>query len=280
MKEKLPYFASLAEYMLWDDFLKEYHDDMKFDILWGNDIVMQSEKTPQKIVDDNQDLAIYNTKNFKIDDLSILKAYNNQDGEFRVIDQYPGQLGEDGALFKWFKYKFLPGGKYAQRSVLYIDGDESFTKVGIESVIGAEISMKREKNYDFFAKFDAIDRFAKSNELISEGEAQIMKQDDDGFVCWLVSKEPSKTAILVAANYFSPTEKVTVCNEDGSSYSEVKEGTEAWDKSVNLPGDCKVVAEFVFDGNDYVKKEFTTDENSLSFDVLQPSEFRIFLLAK
>jgi len=280
MKEKIPYFASLAEYMLWDGFLKEYHDDMKFDTLWGNDIISQFEKTPQKIVDDNQDLAIYNTKNFKIDNLSVLKAYNNQDGEFRVIDQYPGQLGENGALFKWFKYKFLPGGKYAQRSVLYIDGDESFTKVGIESVIGAEISMKRDKNYDFFAKFDAIGRFAKSNELITEGESQIMQQDDDGFVCWLVSKEPSKSAILVVANYFFPTEKVTVSDEDGSSYSEIKEGTEVWDKSVNLPGDCKVVGEFVFDGTDYVKKEFTSEDNSISFGVLQPSEFRVFLLAK
>ena len=280
IKEKIPYFATLAEYMLWDGFLKEYHDDMKFDILWGNDIISQSDKTPERIVEDNQDLSNYNTKNFKIEDLSILKAYNNQDGEFRAIDQYPGQLGENGALFKWFKYKFLPGGKYAQRPVLYVDGDESFTKTGIESVIGAEISMKREKNYEFFAKFDAINRFAKSQDLVTEGEAQIMQQDEDGFVCWLVSKEPSKTAILVVANHFAPTEKVTVTQEDGTSYPEIQEGTEVFDKSVNLPGDCKVVGEFVFDGVDYVQKEFTTEEHSLSFGVLQPSEFKVFLLNK
>ena len=30
MKKKIPYFATLAEYMLWDNFLKEYHQDMKF----------------------------------------------------------------------------------------------------------------------------------------------------------------------------------------------------------------------------------------------------------
>ena len=40
----------------------------------------------------------------------MLKTYNNQDGEFRCFDQYPGQLSETGALYKWFKYKFLPGG--------------------------------------------------------------------------------------------------------------------------------------------------------------------------
>ena len=46
MKSKIPYFGTLAEYMLWDDYLKEYHKDMGFDLLWGNDIVSQNEKTP------------------------------------------------------------------------------------------------------------------------------------------------------------------------------------------------------------------------------------------
>lgn len=279
MKAKIPYFASLAEYMLWDGFFKEYHEDMNFDILWGNDIISQFEKTPEKIIDDNQNLANYNTKNFKIENLSILKTYNNQDGEFRVIDQYPGQLGEDGALFKWFKYKFLPGGKYAQRPILYIDGDESFTETGIESVIGSEISMKRAKNYDFFAKFDAINRFAKSQELITEGEAQIIKQDDEGFVSWLISKEPLKSAVLVAANYQYPTEKVTIQDED-SSYPEIQEGDEIVDKSVSLPGDYKVVSEYVFDGTDFIEKKFTTEDHTLTFESLQPSEFKIFLLKK
>ena len=42
MKDKVPYFASLAEYMLWDGYFKEYHKDMKFDLLWGDDIVAQN----------------------------------------------------------------------------------------------------------------------------------------------------------------------------------------------------------------------------------------------
>lgn len=280
MKEKAPYFASLAEYMLWDKFYKEYHEDMKFDVLWGNDIVSQSEKSPEKIVEDNQFLSNYNTKNFKIDNLSILKTYNNQDGEFNVIDQYPGQLGEEGALFKWFKYKFLPGGKYAQRSVLYVDGDESFTQTGIERVIGAEVSMERENNAEFFKKFDAINRFAKSQELVTEGEAQVMTQDEDGFVSWLISKEAMKTSLLVVANYQHPTEKVTVEDEDGSSHAEIKEGEEVLDKSVNLPGDYTVKSEFVFDGTDFVEEPFSAENNSLVFEKLEPSEFRVFLLQK
>ena len=39
IKEKIPYFAVLGEYMLWDNYYKEYHEDMNFDLLWGNDIV-------------------------------------------------------------------------------------------------------------------------------------------------------------------------------------------------------------------------------------------------
>lgn len=280
MKQKIPHFATLAEYMLGYRFLKQYHEDMKFDTLWGDDISAQSEKTPKRIVEDNQDLAGYNRNNFKIENLSILKTYNNQDGEFKIIDRYPGQLGEEGALFKWFKYKFLPGGKYAQRPVLYIDGDESFTKQGIEKTIGNEISMVREKDYDFFAKFDAINRFAKSQELVTEGEAQIMEQDEDGFVSWLISKEPSRTAILVAANYNSPTEKVTVWEEEGHSHPEIIEGEEVLDKCINLPGDYSITSEFVFDGENFVEEKIEVAKNSLNFESLQPGEFKIFLLKK
>lgn len=279
MKAKIPYFATLAEYMLGGGFLKEYHEDMNFDSLWGNDITSQSEKTPERIMEDNQDLSHYNTKNFKIEDLSILKTYNNQDGEFRIIDQYPGQLGEEGALFKWFKYKFLPGGKYAQRPILYVDGDESFTQIGIEKTIGNEISMIRAKNYKFFDKFDAINRFAKSQELVTEGEAQIIEQDDEGFVSWLISKEPLKSALLVVANYQPPTEKITV-DDEGESYSEIKEGEEILDKSLHLPGDYTIKSEFVFDGKDFVEKEFKSKETELKFEKLQPSEFKVYLLSK
>jgi len=279
MKQKVPHFATLAEYMLGGGHLKEYHEDMKFDLLWGNDIPAQAEKTPEKIVDDNQNLEHYNTKNFGIDNLSILKTYNNQDGEFGFIDQYPGQLGEAGAIFKWFKYKFLPGGKNAQRPVLYIDGDESFTKVGIEKTIGNEISMKREKNYDFFAKFDAINRYAKSQELITEGEAQIITQEDDGFVSWMISKEPLKSALLVVANYNAPTEKVSI-QKNGKTNVEIKKGKNVTDKFVMLPGDYSVKSEIFFDGNDFVERNFDETENSLTFDKLEPSEFRIFLLNK
>ena len=279
MKDKVPYFATLAEYMLWDNFYKEYHEDMNFDVLWGNDIVSQSYKTPEAIADDNLSLTNYNTSTKKSTPLSILKSYNNQDGEFEAIDRYPAQLGREGALFKWFKYKFIPGGKLAQRPVMYIDGDESFTNGGIEAVIGSEVSMKREKDYDFFAKFDALDRFVKENSVITDGEAHIIRQDEDGFVAWQIQKEGVKNSLLVIANYNSPTEKFCV-EEDGNSWTEVREGHEVFDKTIELSCDYSIVSEFKFDGTDYSEEKFVAATNSLSFGKIMPAEFKIFTVIK
>ncbi|MBR5555672.1 hypothetical protein IKU74_06635 [bacterium] len=280
MKKKIPYFGTLAEYMLWDGFLKEYHQDMNFDLLWGNDIISQASKTPECIADDNTNLSNYNINYKKGQKLAILKTYNNQDGEFRAIDQYPGQLGEQGALFKWFKYKFLPGGKFAQRPMLYVDGDESFTKHGIESVIGEEVAMARENNYAFFKKFDAIDRFVKSHNVITDGEAQVILQEDDGFAAWLISKEPVKSAFLVIANFKYPTEKVTKTDEDGKSYSEVEEGEPIENKKLQLPGEFKITAEYVLEENDFVRKKIKRNDSELTIQKLEPGEFKVFGIRK
>lgn len=280
MKKNIPYFGTLAEYMLWDDFLKEYHKGMNFDLLWGNDIVSQCEKTPEKITEDNQHLANYNV-NFKNGEkLSILKTYNNQDGEFRCIDQYPGQLGENGALYKWFKYKFLPGGKFAGRPMLYVDGDESFTKRGIEKVIGEEISMARENNYDFYKKFNAIDMFVKNNPIITEGEAQIIIQDDDGFSAWIISRVPDKTAYLVVSNYKYANERVTMFDENNKSYSEIMEGKPVFDKTINLPLDCSIQKEYYIEDDEFKSNAFDTETSTLHFDKLDASEFRVYELKR
>lgn len=280
MKDKIPYFATLAEYMLWDNFYKEYHEDMNFDLLWGNDIVSQSYKIPEAIADDNLALANYNSGSKKSTPLSILKSYNNQDGEFEAIDRYPAQLGQQGALFKWFKFKFLPGGRNAQRPVMYIDGDESFTATGMEYIIGNEVSMKRAKDYDFFSKFDALDRFVKNSPVITDGEAHIIRQDDDGFVVWQIQKEGLKNSILVVANYNNPHEKFRQEDENGNSWTEEREGREVFDKTIELSCDYSIVSEFRFDGTDYLEEKFVAATNSLSFGKLMPAEFKFFTVIK
>lgn len=279
MKKKIPYFGTLAEYMLWDGFLKEYHQDMKFDILWGNDIISQFDKTPERIVDDNQELANYNVKFKKGNMLSILKTYNNQDGEFHVIDQYPAQLGEKGALYKWAKYKLLPGGKYAQRPMLYADGDESFTMGGLEYTIGEEVGMKRSDNDYFYNVFDALDRFVKNNNVITDGEAQIIIQDEDGYCAWLITKEPVKKAYLVVSNYKYPTEKVLKKAPTGEDYKEIVEGYAIFDKNIAIPTDYNLKYEYTLNEKDYEPQKLENSDN-IHFDKLEPGEFRIFELER
>jgi len=276
MKAQTPYFASLAEYMLWDDMYVEYHKDMGFDVLWGNDIISQYQKDVERIIADNAQIEEYNKVNGIPRNMSILKAYNNQDGEFREINQYPGQLGEEGALFKWFKLKFLPGGELANRPVLFLDGDESFTKTGIESVIGAEESMKRAENHDFFAKFDAIDRFAKNSELLNSGKAIAHQFDkESGFASWTVEKLGVQEKILVVANEKPPVETLQV---DG-------EWTEVTYKAVQnaemqAPAGYSISAEYIYDSKtgDFAEKQDVPNlnGNTLSFSVLNPSEFHIY----
>ncbi len=279
MKKKIPYFATLAEYMLWDNFYKEYHQDMKFDVLWGNDIISQFDKTPEKIMEDNQYLTNYNTKFKKGNMLSILKTYNNQDGEFHCIDQYPGQLGENGALYKWAKYKLLPGGKFAQRPMMYVDGDESYTCGGVEYTIGEEVAMKRSTNENFYTKFDAIDRFVKNNSIITGGEAQIIIEDDDGYCAWMITREPSRKAYLVVSNYKYPTEKITKTAITGESYKEIVEGYAIFDKDIHIPGDFNLKYEYVINDKDYEPQKIENSE-SIHFDKLEPGEFRIFELER
>ena len=282
LKESNKHCACLAEYMLGGHYYKEYHKDMLFDVLWGDDVIAQSSKTPQRIIENNQDLLDYNSENPKSPCLSILKTYNNQDGEFREIDQYPGQLGKEGALFKWFKFKFLPGGKLAQRPVLYVDGDESFTKTGIEGTIVSEIPLARAKDYDFFEKFDAINRFALDCELTREGEAQIINQEDEGFCAWMVSKDPLKETLLVVANYLPPTEQTKTRQEDGSEIASTKEAQPVYDKTIELPGDFKILSEIFYDyeQKSFIEKDFGSDDKSIHFDKIEPSEFKIYRLTR
>lgn len=282
LKENNKHFAILGEYMLWEGFYKEYHQDMKCDLLWGGDITSQHEKTPMRISKDNQDLGDYNEKYPNLSPVSVVKAYNNQDGEFRDIDQYPGQLGKEGALFKWFKFKFLPGGKNAQRPVLYVDGDESFTKTGIEGTIGAEISLAREKDYDFYNKFNAISEFAKNCDLTIDGEAQIIDQEEDGFVSWMISKDPLKETLLVVANYVPPTENLPTPKEDGTHEFNIKEGNPIFERSIELPCDYKIVSELIYDEEkaEFVETKITSENNKLTFEKLKPSEFKIYKLLR
>jgi len=279
LKRRSSYFAVLAEYMLWDDYYREYNLDMGFDLLWGNDIVSQNTKTPAQIIEDNATLEKYNVKNSILNPLSILKTYNNQDGEFEAIDQYPGQLGREGALFKWFKYKFLPGGEHANRPSLYIDGDESFTKRGIEYIIGNEVSMKRNKDWSFYERFNAINFFAQNCPVILKGKAQLIKETKEGLAVWEILSDEGN--LLVVANYQSPTEKVCVQHEDGTSSFEIKKGKTLENSVIELENRV-LTSFFEFDYDRmqkcmfFEKKLMSNIEDKITFNILKPAEFKVY----
>ena len=282
LKKRLSHFASMAEYRLWNSYFKEYHQDMSFDILWGNDTKTDYEKIPTEVINNNRELQDYNNSIYKDSLLSILKTYNNQDGEFRSVNRYLGLMDRDEALFKWFKIKFLPGGKLANRPCMYVDGDESFSKDGIEATIQDEVSLIRNDDEDFYNKFDAIRRLALNNELTRDGEAQIITQNKNGFISWMISKETVKECLIVAANYLPANEKILRQNSDGLMEYTIKENKTVKNKKIEIPGDFYLFSEYVWDEDkkDFVEHYFPSTEKTIEIDKLEPSEFKIFKIKR
>ncbi len=281
MKKQVPYFAVMAEYRLWNSYFKEYHQDMNFDILWGNDTKTDYEKTPVEVINNNRELQEYNSGVSKNSLLSILKTYNNQDGEFRTVNRYLGLMDRDEALFKWFKFKFLPGGKLAQRPVMYVDGDESFSKDGIEAAIQEEVSLIRENDEEFFHKFDAIRRLAINSELTIDGEAQVIN-NKNGFISWLISKETVKECFIIAANYLPSNEKILKQNTEGIMEYAIKTNNAVKNKKIEIPGDFELNCELVYepDKKDFVEHYCAQGIKTIEIEKLEPSQFRIFKIKR
>ena len=140
--------------------------------------------------------------------------------------------------------------------------------------------MAREHNQEFYDKFNAIDCFVKSQPVITDGEAQIIVEDDDGFAAWLITKEPLKTAFLVVANYKYPVEKVSKTDENGENYQEWVEGESVFDKVVHLPVDYTIVGEHVLQNNKFNKNICENSGADLELKELKNSEFRVFELLR
>ena len=131
----------------------------------------------------------------------------------------------------------------------------------------------------FSGSSDAIDRFVKNNDIIVNGESHVVRQYDDGFTVWQISKEGVKNALLVVANNQAPTEKFLV-EENGKSYTEVREGREVFDKNITLPCDYEIVSEYKFNGTDFVEEKLGSALVELTIGKLMPSEYKIYLLNK
>ena len=282
MKKNVPYFVTMAEYRLWNSYYKEYHQDMKFDVLWGNDTKTDYEKIPAEVINNNRELQDYNSNTAQNSILTVLKTYNNQDGDFRTINRYLGLMDRDEAIFKWFKFRFLPGGKLAQRPIMYVDGDESFSKDGIEATIQDEVSLIRNDDEYFFNKFDAIRRLAVKDELTIDGEAQVITQNKNGFISWMISKETVKECFIIAANYLPANEKILKQNQEGIMEYTIKNNSAIENKKIEIPGDFVLSCEYVYeeDKKDFVQHYAGKNIKTIEIPHLEPSEFRIFKIKR
>lgn len=141
--------------------------------------------------------------------------------------------------------------------------------------------MARENHYEFYKQFDAIDRFVKSQNIITEGEAQIYYGRKWRLLCmadcaWCLLKQ----AFLILANYKCPTEKVTLIDSNGESYSDIIESDPVQNKSVHLPVDFKVVTEYKFEDYSIKKQPVQINENIVTAERLEPGEFKIYGIEK
>ncbi len=274
LKAAVPYFGTLAEYMLWDRLLQQYHQGMGFDLLWGDDQIRQASKTPFDFLQEQATLRSYNRT--VPAPLSILKTYNNQDGEFGPFNQYPGQLGRQGALLKFLMLKFLPGGKQAQQPLLLVDGDESFTKDGFAETIAAEIKLKRADDEAFFEQFDALQRFAAHHPALHSGQAELLLwEGNQRPVMWLVRATQTTDAgsLLVVANPQYPT---WIASINGVFVQ--KTGQSHYNQRLDLPKGLQVSAEYLYDpqSREFTSKLLNAPTAELFFEVLHPAEFHFF----
>lgn len=273
LRAGLPHYAAVAEYMLWDGLLAEYHRGMDFDLLWGDDIISQQQKDVARVVADNGVLAAYNSGTPAAGRLSILKTYNNQDGEFGPISQYPGQLGEAGALFKWFKLWFTPGGDAAARPVMHVDGDESFTPTGVQYAIAHEAAMPRHRDDEFTRRFEAIRRLARVL-LCAGSSCQVCAAEPGGLASWMITR-PGRAPLWAVAHEKAPTE------------CEIGEGREMrfvtrrplHDVRVPAPQGFRPALEWVLAPGalDYAEMRMMhSSDGSMHFAILQPGEFHLY----
>jgi hypothetical protein len=276
LKAAVPHFGALAEYMLWDRLYRQYHQEMGFDLLWGDDQIRQAFKGPLELAHEHEELSDYHHTVSTM--LSILKTYNNQDGEFGLINQYPGQLTPQGALFKYFLLRFFPGGAQAQRPVLYLDGDESFTADGFAATIAVEIRRQRAVNEDFFEQFDALGRFATQHPALHSGRAELLLwEGSQRLVVWLARapRDSLTTSLLMVANSQYPT---WIAPVDGAFVQ--KTGQSLYAQRFSLPKGLQVMAEYGYDpqSSSYIPKHLDAPTAELFFEFLHPAEFHFFLV--
>ena len=157
---------------------------------------------------------------------------------------------------------------------MFVDGDESFTKVGTEFIIGHETSMKRENNKEFYNKFNAINEFAKTCKFCKWGKSYLIRNDEDGFCAWINTLNGYDNQVLFVINENYPTEKIREFDENNNLQIKYKTGASVIDKLLDL-GPNATLSEFNYANGKFIEEEINQN-NQLYFEKLEPAEVHIY----
>ena len=83
---------------------------------------------------------------------------------------------------------------------------------------------------------------------------------------------------MAVANY-KPIRENIILQDSEEKIETIKENDAVVNKMLHLPGELKVSKEYVFDGESFVEKDFEQTD-LLEFEVLNPCEYRVFLLKR
>lgn len=206
-----PTFALLAEYMGWGDdnnshLYKEYSQN-NIDAAISLDIVGEYRQNVRVMLEEtNQKLVEFN-KTYPLESFTLTHVFDNHDRSHPDILRALSEFTEKRALLKWVKCLFLPGGEYAKRSTIYLDGNQTHTpnKNFTQTFLKNE-QLQRNNNMRFFTQFTALYRYSLTNEAMMYGESELLffaaadEKSNNAISAWLLTFE--EEAFIVVANEY------------------------------------------------------------------------------
>lgn len=293
IQQQQPTFAFLAEYMGWgdDNHPHLYHEYAENSIgtAISLDIVGEYRHNAQAVIKEtNQQLEKFNKKYDK-QCFTLTHILDNHDRSHPDIVRALSDFTADRALLKWVKCIFLPGGRWAQRSTVYLDGNDTLTpNKEFAQIFLNTVPLNRAENTEFFTAFSALYRYSLNDRTLRYGKAQLILSE--------LAEENSNNAIsawMVLEEQDSQQGYLVVCNEF------IDDNTAATPEKVDIeipPIDAyHIEVQLVIPQNDTLSKNcqnipqvtttqkcenLTLNADSWVFTDVKHNEFRIFRLKK
>ncbi|WP_372370792.1 hypothetical protein [Candidatus Uabimicrobium sp. HlEnr_7] len=226
LRKQQPTFAFLAEYMGWGDdnnpHLYEAYAKNAIGTAISLDIVGEYRHNAKIIIEEtNKRLEEFNAKQQQ-QSFTLTHIFDNHDRSHPDIVRALSEFNEERALLKWVKCIFLPGGIFAQRSTVYLDGNDTFTPNKEFAQIFLNTGpLNRSQNYRFFNAFSALYRHSLNDKILRYGKAELIfcdtatPESNNAVSAWSVLNEnhPQQGYLVVCNEYIddnTPSTPVTV----------------------------------------------------------------------